>query len=494
MSPYKLGYEIVLNLSDILEFIMTAWILSITVRLFMEKGKRTWPVGMAYFLTLLTERYILWEMEAMFAYGIAAAVALGMMYILDKTYVGQKIFLAVTFYSMNWQMGNIGSCMTKWSYAISLHLPGYLWNYRYQFIVYVISTILIQVSEELLLFGAAWILCRIYRYKKEVLSGRELVMLLLPSFSSLLGYAVIRYYLTIYVWNAGISTLTVWGINDIAEPLFDLFSLAAILVMAKVFTDNKTRQKEEKQQEMLTNQVNNIKVHIAQVEKLYQDMRSLRHDMGNHMMTLMSLQEQGEYTQAGGYLSKLREQMQEDTIPVKSGNPVTDVILAEKKRDAEEKGILFDSHFFYPADTGINAFDISVILYNALDNAIEAVIRSKPNYGSDKVPDNMSDTTDCSNAEEIPAAWIRLTSYRRQNAYVIEVENSFHGTLKWDIETGLPLTTKVNTSGHGFGLGNIQRIAQNYYGTLDTDWTKERFRLRVLLQIPGSDLPAVGVQ
>lgn len=474
MSQYELGYEIVLSLSDILEFIITAWILSITARPFMEKGKRIWPVGMVYFLIILIERYMPWNMEAMFAYGIAVAASLGMMYILDKTYVSQKIFLAVTFYSIHWQMINIRSCMIKWSYAISFHLPGYLGNFRYQFIVYAIETVLIEISKGLLLFGAAWIFVRVYRYKREILSGRDLVMLLLPSFSYLLGYAIIRYYLTVYVWNAGISTLTVWGINDIAEPLFDLFSLAAILVMAKIYTDNKTRQKEEKQQEVLTNQVNNIKAHIEQVEKLYQDMRSLRHDMGNHMMTLMSLQEQGDYTQAGAYLSKLREQMQEDAIPIKSGNPVTDVILAEKKRDAEEKGILFDSRFFYPSDTEINAFDISVILYNALDNAIEAVSRSETEEKSD--------------------AWIRLTSYRRQNAYVIEVENSFHGILKKDSETGLPLTTKVNASGHGFGLGNIQRIAQNYYGTLDTDWTEERFRLRVLLQIPGSGLPAFGVK
>lgn len=474
MSQYELGYEIVLNLADILEFIITAWVLGITARPFMEKGTRIWPVGMVYFLTILTAKYIPWYMEAMLAYGIPAATTLGMMYILDKTYVSQKIFLAVTFYSIYWHIVDIGSCMTKWSYAIAIHLPGYLGNFRYQFIEYAISTILIRISKELLLFGAVWILCKVYRYKREILSGRELVMLLLPSFSSLLGYAIVRYYLTVYVWNAGIDLLNIWGLNDIVEPLFDLFSLAAILVMAKVFTDNKTRQKEEKQHEVLTNQVNNIKVHIAQVEKLYQDMRSLRHDMGNHIMTLMSLQEQGDYAQAGAYLSKLREQMQEDAVPIKSGNPVTDVILAEKKRDAEEKGILFDSRFFYPADTEINAFDISVILYNALDNAIEAVSRSE--------------------AGEKPAAWIRLISYRRQNAYVIEVENSFHGTLRRDSETGLLLTTKVNGSGHGFGLGNIQRIAQNYYGTLDTDWTKERFRLRVLLQIPGSDLRAVGVQ
>ena len=186
--------------------------------------------------------------------------------------------------------------------------------------------------------------------------------------------------------------------------------------------------------------------------------------------------------------------MQEDAIPIKSGNPVTDVILAEKKRDAEERGILFDSHFFYPADTGINAFDISVILYNALDNAIEAVCRSKSDNRSDNLSNDMSGVAGTNDRKKKRSAWIRLTSYRRQNVYVIEVENSFHGTLRRDTETGFPLTTKVNALGHGFGLGNIQRIAQNYYGTLDTDWTEERFRLRVLLQIPGSDLPVFGVK
>lgn len=480
MSQYELGYEVVLHISDILEFILTAWILCITAKPFMKSREHIWLIGAAYFMTIVVEKYIPYEIEAMFAYGAAVGAAFGMMYLLDKTCISQKIFLAVTFYAINSQMGNIKGCMIKWSYAASLHLPGYLGNYRYQFIVYVIKVIMIQIIVEYaLLFGAMWTLCRVYRYKKETLSGRELIILLLPSFSYLLGYAIIRYYLTIYVWNAGISTLTVWGINDIAEPLFDLFSLAAILVMAKVFTDNKTRQKEEKQQEILTNQVNSIRDHIAQVEKLYQDMRSLRHDMGNHMTTLMSLQEQGDYAQAGAYLSRLQEQMKGDEVPIKSGNPVTDVILAEKKRDAEEKGILFESQFFYPSNTEINAFDISVILYNALDNAIEAARR---------------DGAERDEAEEKPAAWIRLTSYRRQNAYVIEAENSFHGTLKRDSETGFPLTTKVNKSGHGFGLGNIQSIAQNYYGTLDTDWEEGRFRLRVLLQIPGSDLSADGVQ
>jgi hypothetical protein len=57
---------------------------------------------------------------------------------------------------------------------------------------------------------------------------------------------------------------------------------------------------------------------------------------------------------------------------VKSGNPVTDVILTEKQKEAKNRGIAFVSDFHYPEETKINAFDVSVILNNAVGNAIEA--------------------------------------------------------------------------------------------------------------------------
>ncbi len=50
---------------------------------------------------------------------------------------------------------------------------------------------------------------------------------------------------------------------------------------------------------------------------------------------------------------------------------MTDVILLEWKREAQEKEIQFCSEFYYPTGSGINAFDISVILNNALQSAVE---------------------------------------------------------------------------------------------------------------------------
>ena len=37
----------------------------------------------------------------------------------------------------------------------------------------------------------------------------------------------------------------------------------------------------------------------------------------------------------------------------------------------------------------------------------------------------------------------------RNNAYMIEISNSFTGSLQWDEEGGLPVTSKEKTDGHG---------------------------------------------
>ena len=71
------------------------------------------------------------------------------------------------------------------------------------------------------------------------------------------------------------------------------------------------------------------------------------------------------------YMAELKSAWSESVAEIKTGNPVTDVILTQKQKEAEEKGIDFRCKFMYPTDTGINAFDVSVILNNAITNAFE---------------------------------------------------------------------------------------------------------------------------
>ncbi|MDE5866822.1 MAG: ATP-binding protein, partial [Lachnospiraceae bacterium] len=143
------------------------------------------------------------------------------------------------------------------------------------------------------------------------------------------------------------------------------------------------------------------------------------------------------------------------SVKAKSGNPITDVILTEKEKEAQEWGITFDYDFHYPEDEGVNAFDVSVILNNALSNAIEA-------------------------ARECAGPYIRFSSYRKNNAYMIEVRNSMSGTRTVDEGSGLPITTKTDGM-HGFGLSNIRKVAQKYYGDIHIEQDGKEFVLTVML-------------
>ena len=69
------------------------------------------------------------------------------------------------------------------------------------------------------------------------------------------------------------------------------------------------------------------------------------------------------------------------------------------------------------------------------------------------------------------------------NAYMIEVKNSFDGRLIMDNETGLPVTSKSNKLDHGFGLVNIRKIAAKYHGDLTLEQEDGEVCLTVLLMV-----------
>ena len=218
------------------------------------------------------------------------------------------------------------------------------------------------------------------------------------------------------------------------------------------------------QNELLDAQIDSVRRHIEQVENMYRDIRSVRHDMANHLFTLEKLYEENEIEEARAYSTQLKEMLTEMAGEIKSGNPVTDVILQEVKEEAEKRGISFRSEFYYPADSKVNAFDISVILHNALQNALE-------------------------NVESGENTHISIRSYQKKNAYIIEISNSYSGTLQWNAQSGLPLTVKEKTDGqgygqsHGYGLSNIRRIARKYCGDIDITQADGEFRLNVMLML-----------
>ena len=293
-----------------------------------------------------------------------------------------------------------------------------------------------------------------YRNKSVDMTAKELIMLLIPSLMGMIAYRIIRNYRMFYLLEGGENRV----LYDVLIVLFCAVSIISIVVVIVLYQDIKAKQEENRQAESLDKQCENIRRHIGQVEDLYQGIRGVRHDMTNHILTLERLYEENRVKEAIAYGTELKTTLAGMSGEMASGNAVTDVILQEQKREAEKLQISFRSAFYYPKDTAINAFDISVILNNALQNAIEYAQQSKTPY-------------------------LSIRSYHRNNAYMIEVCNSFDGELQWDTESGLPVTSKEKADGHGYGLLNIRRVARKYSGDIAIDVKDGEFCLSVMLMM-----------
>lgn len=281
-------------------------------------------------------------------------------------------------------------------------------------------------------------------------------MMAVPSITGGAGVIITRYYRVFYIRRTG----RISDSYDILSLIYYIVSAAAIIVVISLYQDIRAKQEENLRNGLLAAQIDSIRRHIGQVESLYQDIRSMKHDMANHIFTLERLYAGNNTGEARAYSEELKAAFSQAAGEIKSGNPVTDVILQEMKSAAEKKGIRFCSEFYYPVDSAINAFDVSVILNNALQNAVE-------------------------NTSQTGMPCIRVSSYRQNNAYMIEVRNSFSGTLQWDAGSGLPVTSKEKTDGHGYGLSNIRKVAEKYFGDIDIALEDGEFRISIMLMAEG---------
>ena len=66
---------------------------------------------------------------------------------------------------------------------------------------------------------------------------------------------------------------------------------------------------------------------------------------------------------------------------------------------------------------------------------------------------------------------------------MLEITNCISRNVQIDIETGLPETSKKDKLNHGYGLINIRKVAQKYYGDIDIIQKEREFTLMVMLMI-----------
>ena len=422
---------------------------------YIKKKKGAVAVSIVYITIMLVLYMIPPQIDNFSAYLIGVIAAFLAMYVEDRRNIYQKIFLAITFFSIRWltvaMAGRLDDLVTKALVFRNMSAEK-VWL---QYGLYVGTRVLDIVLCIAFIAVAIGLINKAYIYKKDEMSVKEMVMLIIPSLVGVTGYGILQYYLMIYERDTGKNLIDTYGFYGALSFLHYLISIVAILVVIVMFQNWKEMQEEQRGQELVLNQISDMKKHIEEVEKLYRDIRSMRHDMGNHIQTLEHLVAHNNMDDATEYLEHLKNEWDEVSPEIKTGSPVIDVILMEKLREAKERQIRFLSDFHYPHNTKLNAFDLSVIMNNALNNCMENVSGDDP--------------------------YISISSFRKNSIFMITIKNSFGGHLNFG-DSDLPETTKSGRE-HGIGLNNIRRVARMYMGDISLEQGNEEVILSIMMQI-----------
>ena len=454
MEKIETYWAIVSHATAIINYLLEGWLVYRYVKPFMKNKPHI--VGISYSIIMLVFFCIPQPITYPNLQGVVAAWIV--MCLLEKRNRKQKAFLATTLYLFRWVVYGVTLVLRDFMFDVILNTEYMLYHPLQQVIAYAIVEIVYYGVAMVVMYWVIKLIHKVYVNKKEDITGKELLLLLATLLSVMVGYFTFNFLANVYIVD---MKAYIWDKHPeyiLLRVIYQIVSFAAIIIALAVYQRMKEKQREEKENILLAEQIENTKAHINEVEKLYEDIRALKHDMGNHISVLEHLFLKNETDELEKYMSELKHTLSESVAEIKTGNPVTDVILNGKKKGATEKGIQFDCKFVYPMDTNINAFDISVILNNAIENAFEGVIGCENPY-------------------------VIISAYRKKNVYMVEVTNCISKQVIIDNETGLPETTKADKNRHGFGLVNIRKVAQKYYGDIDISHTENRFTLTIMLMV-----------
>lgn len=304
-----------------------------------------------------------------------------------------------------------------------------------------------------------------YVRKEYPLRVQENVFLILPSIVAICISITLK--MLIVIVENGMTTLVYDSVPETLFwiPVICVLLLGAVIANVILFQNVVQYHEENRKRTLLENQVLQMQKEIQEIQDIYTDMRGLRHDLRGHINNIMQYMKKyinADEEEINGYIRNMEKTVSRLDFGYQSGNPITDIILQQKKLDAERVGVTFSVDFHYPKKLQIDVYDVGVILNNALENAIEAASLSE----TDKD--------------------VSLQSYVKGNLFFIEVENNFTGELTVNKESCLPESRKVNKKYHGMGLINIQRCARKYRGDMDiviatSEQGQQIFNLTVML-------------
>ena len=217
------------------------------------------------------------------------------------------------------------------------------------------------------------------------------------------------------------------------------------------------------------NKYKNANVQLELQQKHYKEMleknhqvRGLWHDMNNHVITMQYLIKNQACDEIEDYLCQFHQLLQNAAVLNRSGNHVVDALLNYKIKVATDYQISFDHYIAIPENLKMNSIDLSIILGNVLDNAIEGCLR------------------DC---RQIQDKRIKFNMYYKRESLLIDIENTIDEKTIKKSGHNMVSSKKMDASQCGYGISNVKQVLKNYEGNMVTQVLDDRFKCTILIPL-----------
>lgn len=294
---------------------------------------------------------------------------------------------------------------------------------------------------------AAAVLLEQYRHVREgdsVSLKNGLLVILTPILSLLLILTIIpRSQQSSYEISAVAFMLL--AINFVVIYLYDALSRQAII---------------ERDQAVLETEKTAYKKQLSIMSEMNENYKTTRHDLKNHFIAIQSFAEAKDPEGVISYISRISGQLWPSKEIVHTGNHAIDSICNFKNMQACEKGVHISYTLQIPTGLFAESYDITIILGNLLDNALEAV---------EKISG--------------PQKEIILQMKYEKGELLLQISNPYCGEAPLKEEgTGRFFSSKGERN-HGRGLNNVKKAVERCDGAMEIKTEDGVFQVFVFLHL-----------
>ena len=282
------------------------------------------------------------------------------------------------------------------------------------------------------------------RQEHDIVSREEwLVIFFIPA-ASVYIVIVIAITQNLHALQGVVSVMIIFVINIVVFYIYEKLMSAYNIEMSRALVEREKRYYYEQ---------------CSYMEKSADELRSFRHDISNHLISIHELIKNGSPEAAERYIMNIYDSgIATSMLFSETGNIAIDSVLNYKLTQAESLGVRVRADISVPEGLLMDPTDITVITGNMLDNAINALKK----------------------LDEQQRELMVHIYYDRGRLFII-IKNSYDGVIKKD--KGELKTTNTDRENHGIGLVNVKNSLMKYDGIIDFDYDERVFSAAAMMYV-----------